>query len=380
MFALLSPHHVGAAPRIPLTTLPFRIYLVYVGVVLLGIPDSVKPALTTYRAAELIAGCFVLLGAYRVVGSGASARIEATLYRFTAAVVASVWVGRVLFPDEAVNRPLNEAVPLKWELVGVYPRMAANTVGALGMLLALWSLARWVNARPGSGHRGTALAFTLLGVATTIGAQYRTGYVGLVAGGLILFVLRRPVMAIGLLAIVAFALVWSPSLVTSAQPYVLRGQTPEEAQQLSGRTDFWAAAIPVWKESPIIGKGLWTASRYEVLVPLGLQGTASVHSTWVEALVGTGVLGVSLLGAAVLLALRRGWRVARAGPFTTIGPLVLLVAMSARSITGNLFESFGHEQLVFLAILLALEDPTRRVSSRDASDSSSVLVRAGAGP
>jgi hypothetical protein len=33
-----------------------------------------------------------------------------------------------------------------------------------------------------------------------------------------------------------------------------------------------------------------------------------------------------------------------------------MVMLTVRSLTGNLFESFGHEQLVFLAIVLALED------------------------
>jgi O-antigen ligase len=358
--ALISPARPEATPRRRLTTLPFRLYLCYIGVVIIGAPGSVKPFLTSYRAVELVAGCVVLLGAYQAFGNAAARRIEATIYWFTVALVASVWLGRFIDPSRALQRPANLAVPLKWELTGLVPAQAANTVGAMGALLAIWSLARYMNPRQYRGRRSIALVLTLVGIVTIIAAQYRTGYVAFVAGALVIFWFRKRVVFVVLLVTATFVVLWSPSLIGSAQPYVLRGQTTEEAQGLSGRTDYWSHAIPVWKESPVIGRGLWTASRYEVLAPLGLDNTASVHSTWVEALVGTGVVGVTLLALCVLMTLRRAWCVARASPWSPIGPLALMVLLIVRSLTGNLFESFGHEQLVFLAIVLALEDPRVR--------------------
>ena len=354
--ALTSPPRPEATFRARLTTFPFRTYLCYLGVVLLGVASSVKPTLTLYRAVEVATGCIVLLGAYRAFGNAAARRIEATLYWSTVALVGSIWLGRVLWPDQAIARPLNEAVPLKWELTGVYPQFAANSVGALGALLAVWSLCRYINPRRYPGRRGFALFLTLVGIATTIAAQYRTGYIAVVASMLVVFWLRRRILFVALAVTALFFVLWSPSLVTDAEPYVLRGQTTDEAQELSGRVDYWSAAIPVWEKSPIIGRGLWTASRYEVLEPLGLENTASVHSTWVEGLVGTGVVGVSLLAVAVLSTVARAWRVARSHRWAPIGPLALMIMLLVRSTTGNLFESFGHEQLVFLAIALALED------------------------
>jgi hypothetical protein len=43
--------------------------------------------------------------------------------------------------------------------------------------------------------------------------------------------------------------------------------------------------------------------------------------------------------------------------------------LTVRSLTGNLFESFGQEQLIFLALILAIEDaiplrPTPRSTTR----------------
>ena len=95
------------------------------------------------------------------------------------------------------------------------------------------------------------------------------------------------------------------SLVQEAEPFALRGQTTEQASQLSDRVDFWAAAIPVWEESPLTLEGLLTATRFEVLAPLGLEYTAGIHSTWVEALVGTGLIGLSLLSLSFLISFKR---------------------------------------------------------------------------
>jgi O-antigen ligase len=361
-FALLSAPKEQATPRQRLTTGPFRVYLVYIGVVVIGAPISLKPFLTMYRAVELVAGCVVLLGAYRALGNAAARRIEATIYWFTVAIIASVWVGRVLWPARALERPEDLATPVKWSLVGVYPNLAANSLGALAALLAIWSLARFMNPRRYAGRRWAALLLTVVGVTTTIAAQYRTGYVAIVTAALVVFWLRQRTVFVLLIIATVFTIASSPSLVRTAEPYVLRGQTTKEAQQLSGRTDYWSHAIPVWEKSPVFGRGLWTASRYEVLEPLGLDTTAAVHSTWVEALVGTGIAGLSLLALCVLMTLGRAWRVARASSWAPIGPLALMVLLTVRSLTGNLFESFGHEQLVFLAIALAIEDRSVRRS------------------
>ena len=198
------------------------------------------------------------------------------IYWFTVVLVSWVWVGRFIDPSAAVERPLDTVVPLKWELVGIIPNLSSNSVGAIGLVVAVWSLARFVNVGRYAGNRKLALALTLLGVVTIIAVpQYRTGYIAFVVTlrrGLLaspphaVFVL----MAVG--AILAVAL-W-PSLVTNAQPYVLRGQSTQQLQNVSGRVDYWSAAVPVWRDSPIIGRGLWTASRYEVLAPLGLDTTA----------------------------------------------------------------------------------------------------------
>jgi O-antigen ligase len=352
-----------ARPRPGRPSLPFRLYAVYVLVVFLGAPFAVEPVLTAYRGVELATAMLVLFAARTRVGDEAIGRIGATLYWFIVALVASVWVGVVLFPSLAIEPLINQAAPIPWDVRGVYPQLAANAVGALGVLLAIWSLARadrrW---RSRDAMRPvTAYLLAALGVVTLLAAQHRTGYIALVAGVGVLLALRsRRTLLVGvLLGAAAWMLYVTPSTIREAAPFLLRGQTTAEARGLTSRVQWWEASIPVWQRSPLVGRGLLSGTRFEVLARLGLRDTGGIHSTWVEALVGTGLVGLGLLAATLLICLRRALRLAldRRG---AILPLLLLVVLSVRSITGNSFESFqGLETVVFLWLALSLGDGGR---------------------
>jgi len=352
-FALLR----GRAPeRTRLTTLPFRLYVLYAVVVLAGAALSFSPILTAYRGVELAAGLLVLAGARQTLGEQAVPRIEAVLYWFSVALLVAVWLGVFLFPDEAVEQIQNPRVPIKEQIQGVYPAVASNMVGTLGIIVTTWSLGR-VRRRIGQPGLRPAVAYLLacIGIFSLLAAQYRTGYV-MAAAVLVVFVLMRGRKLIAaVLALAAVSIVfWGSSISTEAEPYVLRGQTPEQARELSGRMDFWRHAIPVWEKSPLIGRGLLTGTRFEVLAPLGLDYTSGIHSTWVEALVGTGLIGTALLALAFLISTRRALRQARVDSLAT--PILLLVAFAVRSLTGSTFEIFGYPALVFLWLTLSMED------------------------
>jgi hypothetical protein len=351
-----SRAHVGAKLISP----PLRMYAFYVAIVFLGAPLSVNPSLTLYRGVELVAALVVVVGARRSVGAEATKRIGAVLYWFAVVLLVTVWIGVVLFPDLALTTFRNLDVLWTFQVSGVLPVLSSNTVGALGVIVAVWSAARVISrqATPMSGY-----ALAVFGTVTLVAAQYRTGYVALaLAVGVFVLIQRRWGLATLLAGIAVGAVLSFPSLLTSAEPYVLRGQTIEQASTLSSRLDWWKAAIPVWQESPIIGRGLLTATRFEVLEPLGLGSTSSIHSTWVEALVGTGIVGLTLL--AVTLAMmfkraireatrRRGWKV----------PLALLLVIFVRSLTGIAFESLGYFCLVFLWLASSTDEWATMVAS-----------------
>jgi O-antigen ligase len=352
----------STAPPRP-TTAPFRLFVLYVVVVFFGVWSSVDPFLTIFRGLEVAAAVVVVAGAYRRYGQAAIARIERLLYGATVALVASVWIGVAVAPSQAlVPTP---ASPLPSQIEGVYPKIASNGVGTLGVILALWSLGRLVSRSPRERMGPpAALAFALLGVATLLAAQYRTGYAAFAAGVALLLALRgRKTLAAAIAVGAAVITFWGLSTIgTSTEPLLLRGDTPERAGQLSGRIAMWHAAIPFWRESPIVGRGLLTSTRLEVLPSIGLQDTATIHGTWIETLVGTGLVGTGLLAAAVLLLLYRSLleAVRRNG---RVVPALLATSLIVRSLTGSSVESLGIGVLllVVFALSLAPERRTQRV-------------------
>lgn len=358
--ALISePHAAPSNGR--LTSLPIRLYFLYVFVVFLGAPPSVNVPLTAYRGVELLTCLIVIVGARRNVGDEAAERIGTVVYWFIVGLLLSVWMGFILDPEQAKSVILNTNAPLGWQLAGVWPSISSNGVGTLGVLLAFWTLARLRTLpSPTTLYRAVAYATAGLSVASLILAQYRTGYVAFVAGVLVyLAVGRRWVLAtIVLMAVLGVVAVGPSSLVKGAEPYALRGQTAEQASELSGRESYWTAAIPVWEESPLIGGGLLTATRFEVLAPLGDEYTAGIHSTWVEALVGTGLIGLALLTLSFLVTCKRAFvKARRSGDLV---PVLLLTVLAVRTITGNTFETLlSFQAIIFLWLALALSDQDR---------------------
>ena len=347
LIALLRPVAATGVARWPLA---FKLFVLYVVVAFLGASLSVDPALTVYRGAELLAGIAAIAATWRTGGIDAMLRIERLLYAFVVVLVATVWIGVALVPGQAVL----PSHPLPFTVVGVYPHMAANGVGELGAVLFLWTLGRTI----GAGRRllaGWPLFFMALGLVTLVAAQYRTGYVG-VALTLLVLAVARARMTLVLLALAATIVIgWFslPTVLNSVQPYALRGDTAAQAEELSGRLYFWSHAIPIWEKSPVLGRGLATATRFEVLSPLGFGDTSTIHGTWIEALVGTGVVGVGLL-AAFLLAL---WRYALPDlvrPDGRVWPALLLAFATVRSLTGSTFEIFGFTTLLLLTLAFTL--------------------------
>ncbi len=363
--ALIAPPLPGTSRRSPLTSLPVRIYGLYAVVAFVGALLSVNPLLTIYRIVELTAAVVVLLGAYRAVGHDATHRVEATIYWFIVAQLVVVWIGLLLMPDRAlVYKPSTADSPLKFQLEGAMPVLAANHVGMRGVVLATWSLARMLT-RDRSGRRCRSAPFlAFFGVVTVILSQYRTGYGAVVLGAVVLFGLRRRAVLVGG-AVVAVALVLAvPRIVETVMPFALRGQSTETAAGLSNRLNWWGEALEVWDESPVFGRGLLTASRFEVLAKTAeFQGTYGIHSTWVESLVGTGAAGFTLLALAVVVTLRRAHREARK-PGGAALPLILVIVILVNSVTSSALESFTIELLLFLAIAISLPDPNAPVPAR----------------
>lgn len=356
ILALTEPRR-APLPDGRITTRPFRLYALYVVVVFLGAPFSVNLFLTAYRGVELLTGVVVLAGAYRTVGPDAIERVERVIFLWIVILIGSVWLGAALLPGEAISRYVSS--PFPWQIKGVQPTISANGVGTLGVVLAFWSLGLLATPgrRPPVTSRRLLRFLVLIGFVTLLFAQYRTGYLAAIVGLAVYLAIRSKAGAIAglVVGLVVLLSVWGSSVLQKVEPLALRGQSVDQASDLSSRTTWWSASLPVWERSPLIGRGLLTGTRFEVLADLGHTTTSTIHSTWIEALVGTGLIGITLLGASFLVTSMRSFREAR-DRGGSIVPILLLALLSVRSVTGSTFEEFGTFALLFGVLALRARD------------------------
>jgi O-antigen ligase len=333
---------------------PLWVYGVYVAVVCLGITTSVLPKLTAFHAVNIVIAVLAAITAYLLMGDEGLWRLEKTVFWCIVLHVATAWLGVIVFPSQA----LRAASPFPFRIQGVLPYMASDRLGEYGVVIFLWSFATRNGVRRDRIVPSVRFAYVLevSGILTLLAAQYRTGYIALAVGILVILALRgRAIMALLIAAAGGLFVKLGPVLFQPVFAFFLRGQTANVASSLSGRTTLWSAAIPIWLQSPYIGGGIETASRYLVLGSIGRSNTGTVHGTWIETLVGTGVIGTALLAFCLIYALYRAFLLGtRSG---RIAPVLILTVLAVRSITGSTFETFNFETLLFLAMVLAVREP-----------------------
>jgi O-antigen ligase len=187
--------------------------------------------------------------------------------------------------------------------------VSTNGVGEAAALLGVVALARLLLRRHAAGSASWYWLLLLLSVATLILAQTRSAVMAFLFGVLLIGLYRNARLAIlGLLAAGLVAMV-SSAAAHIAQIYMLRGQSSELVRSLSGRMDWWQNAWVKILERPWLGYGAYAGGRFVVLAQLGDMETSSIHNSYVEVVLGTGILGVLPLLAALAGAWRELWSV-----------------------------------------------------------------------
>jgi O-antigen ligase len=314
----------------------------YVAVAAISGLASPLPLQGSYRAFELAVGLVALVGAISLLRERAPAILVRFLVRTIGCLVAVIWLEALVAPAKAWSPSVSV---LPYELQGYLPQYSSNTVGLFGGLLALYGL-----AEAGRTRRANGLAL-VAGLATLVASQYRTGIVAFIVVGLLVLWRRRPgrvaVLLVAVLPVVV-GLGWARISEQSAQLFD-KGR-PELVGSLDSRTVYWRAAAPFIRQRPLLGWGINVESR-RVLASLGDETTSTIHSTWVEALLGTGVVGTFFLALAFVSALRQGLR-ARASPLG-LAVAAMLGFMCIRSVTGTTVEIFDVGFVIFVALAFA---------------------------
>jgi O-antigen ligase len=354
--ALLAGFSLLESPRRP-SPVPSAPLLLLAGFVAAGCISSalaVSSALALFQIAQVALVIFVLIAALRAA-EDAPERLIRLVFWFLVVLLATVWLGVLVEPGRALA-PVTDFVggvhsPIKVRLEGVFPEANSDTVGAYGALLGLWSALLALQAKDRRKLVYGAISF--FSIAALILSQYRTGYLMVAIGAMVAlgFLLRERGAAI-LLTFCAAAAISIVLVFTSvadvapvAQGLAYRGQNSKVASTGTGRTRWWSGSIRVWKESPLVGHGLVSASRYEVIGPSGGE-VNQAHSTWFEALAGTGAIGTACLAAAFLWT---GRALFRRGHLI---PIVLWVELAVASVLSSMLAIMGFGLLMF-ALLIA---------------------------
>jgi O-antigen ligase len=189
------------------------------------------------------------------------------------------------------------------QLSGVFPDVSANRVGEYSALIACVALARLLPV-PGWKRKLTSwYSWLFLAAFTTmIFAQTRSAILGFCVGVFFIFLFSGRVRLGTAIVVGSVMLIVITGSGHILYDYLRRGQTPAEMATLTGRLQWWEFAWKKFMDAPLTGFGAWAAGRFLVMGAIG-NNIGSMHSDWVEVMVGCGFAGIIPLVAAMAL----GW-------------------------------------------------------------------------
>ena len=317
---------------------------------------SVYPSWTLYKSFEILVD-FVLLAA--ILESIDSIDEFRDFFNWTWAVyglaLLTVWLGVLLWTHDALYGDQYDLGTLGIRLQGVMPAFSSNDVGTFAAILGVLALARLLPISEKRFNKSWYGLLLLASLATMVCSQTRTAIVGFLAGVFLILVFTRRKSMGTLLTFVVTPLVGIVTMGGLLWSYLQRGQTEDQLASLSSRADWWSFAWQTYLERPLLGFGAYAGGRFAVLAKLGLGGTSTMHSDYLEILVGTSFWGM----IPFLLALGATWwlllRYVRDSSSDTeqrqlaFEALAILALLTFRSVFMTMLT--WHPPLHFLAIL-----------------------------
>jgi O-antigen ligase len=313
---------------------------------------SIYPEWTAYKSVEYLVDLAALAAILEHVRSFRSYK---TLFDWTwlgvAALLLSVWLGVVLWPDQAL---VSAGGPLSFRIAGAYPALDQNTVGEGAAILAIVALSRLL--RPCVSGRAFYLLVLLGGLCTLIMSQTRAAIVGFLFSAIAVMLLHRRIRLLGAVIVLVLLAVFLTNGVAWIESAWQRGDSGYTIETLSERTSRWQVGWQYFLERPLLGHGGYAATRFGLPSTTAWDANAiGVLSTYLEVMLGTGLLGLSIVVAAIVLTWRmliywlrnhKVWSVQREVAIETLGVLFII---TVRSFVTTQF--ILHSSLVFLAIL-----------------------------
>lgn len=317
---------------------------------LLAATWSPFPRLALVRGIQLVTAA----GLGHLVARHATPKsLSLLVHSFVALVVASIALGvAVPFP------PLPQASG-RFTWLYVHPNISGTYV-AVGAVVTLALLLRRRAGVPGAHWRvstyGALLAVQVVAlIATRSRGSWAAAAVGLAAVGLAAGRRRSRADVVVVTAAVAGA-VWLLA-ATNIVAFWERGDTQQNLDTLSGRTEVWGAAWELFGEKPLLGHGFMSA-RGAFLDNFNLGGA---HNAFVEVLVNSGLFGIFWWVALVVLCVVEAVRLVRIRH--PDGPLLagILGALLGSTLTAGGLGQAATIQCVWLCLLVGWLVAARRL-------------------
>jgi len=308
--------------------------------------SSIQPSLVAWKGAEI----FILLMWITVsCPTQADTKREfVAIARFVEILLWATIILAIINPGLGLRR---SASLLPW-LQGYLPMLNPNTIGFLSLLAVMRLLFLPAKAKP-------IRLFIVAG--TLLCSQSRTSY-AVMALVLIIFVIEGLRMRAYGRVILASALALCTALfalgaLDTIMRVIMRGQSVDELDSLSGRTDYWAFAFQYvsW-----FGDGLTTGSRGLIFLDSDTfhKGSVNMHNSFLEALLGAGYVGaLPFLLMLILSIVRQAWRALAHPNLYHAVFLSCAIMFAARSMTSIVLALFSFDMLMLFIFLAYLNAP-----------------------
>ena len=332
--------------------------VVYLGVSLISTIYSTAPLVTAAKVFEMAAGVAAILAiAY---GPDASRRLKDALTLVVVAMTALLTVGVVGFfvvPD--LFAPFETRPGFVTLRTLGPPYMYSNAVSSVSALVTTFALARFLDG--GEDRRAWAgvIPISVLGLILSSGRQGVA--MALVGVGLVLWAKRRRLLVFFM----------GPALIITFFTYqdailqALGRDRPGNWITLTGRLPWWEAAFSAWGRHPWTGWGYASGGRFVALESIGGGAVSSVHSGYLEVLVGVGIIGLIPFLYALGRVVIWSWRQMAARSETAIA--VLIFPLVLRTAVSSGFGGWLNAEFVLFFLLAAIADRSWIEGRRDSA-------------
>lgn len=253
---------------------------------------------TFYKAVEYgVDVCMLAAAMYMVKTTADYKKFFDWTWFLYGVMLLNIWFGCVWDPKDALSKSGlygQAGVPgIGVWLQGVIPDVSSNQIGEYAACFTMVALCRLLPMNRKRENTSWYLFLFVAGFVTMILAQTRSAIGGFGIAVFLVYLLSSRVLQGAMIVCSSLFMVIVSGFGDTILDYLKRGQSATEIATLSGRLEWWEVAMGKFANYPFTGLGMWAAARFGVLAKLGFSQTATIHSDWVEIIVGTGAWGVT---------------------------------------------------------------------------------------